>query len=460
MRRTLMMGAALALLASALVTTGSSGVSATPRDTDDTCGSAPAAGFTDVTGDNVHRRAIDCIRHRGVTTGRTATTYEPRGQLVRSQLASFLDRTLTAADRPLPAATRDWFDDDRGSVHEHAINRLAEAGIVPTSTRRFGVDVVSTRAEMARLTTATLRHGGVVTDADVPPDFYTDDDSSPDERAINLLSDLGIVSGRTWGVFAPAEALRRDQMATFLARSIDALRNGRNSHQHCRVHAPERPRFDPWYSQQCEVFGIAVVGSSRVDGQALRNAADVVEGMLGERPEIHADLARNGFYLILLGEEEKQTDPPEYRNLNRDFPGKDWDQDRGIASSGYASAGEENVLCRPSDPYSGESILVHEFAHSILDAVERIRPGFAADVERAYAQSMAAGRWSNTYAATNHHELWAEGVQSFFDANLQADPPDGIHNHVDTREELQRYDGELHRLAAVAFGPSWRYACP
>lgn len=72
-------------------------------------------------------------------------------------------------------------------------------------------------------------------------------------------------------------------MATFLSRSIDALRNGRGAHHHCQVHPPERPR---------EVFGIAVVGSRRVDPQALRNTVEIVIGMVGERPELHAHLAR------------------------------------------------------------------------------------------------------------------------------------------------------------------------
>ena len=42
----------------------------------------------------------------------------------RRLLASFLARALD-----LPAAKRDWFRDDEASIHEAAINRLAEAGI-------------------------------------------------------------------------------------------------------------------------------------------------------------------------------------------------------------------------------------------------------------------------------------------------------------------------------------------
>jgi len=49
-------------------------------------------------------------------------------------------------------------------------------------------------------------------------------------------------------------------------------------------------------------------------------------------------------------------------------------------------------------------------------------------------------------------------VQSWFDANLEADPPNGIHNHVNTREELEAYDPDLAKLIAEVFGHiEWRF---
>ena len=49
--------------------------------------SAPAAGFTDTTSTNV-----DCIAMFGITTGTTATTYEPSGTIPRWQMALFIHR--------------------------------------------------------------------------------------------------------------------------------------------------------------------------------------------------------------------------------------------------------------------------------------------------------------------------------------------------------------------------------
>ena len=62
---------------------------------------------------------------------------------------------------------------------------------------------------------------------------------------------------------------------------------------------------------------------------------------------------------------------------------------------------------------------------------------------------MAAGLWKGKYASVNHHEYFAEGVQSWFDNNR---PPDHDHNHVDTRAELIEYDPGLAALCREVFG--------
>jgi cyclophilin family peptidyl-prolyl cis-trans isomerase len=66
--------------------------------------------------------------------------------------------------------------------------------------------------------------------------------------------------------------------------------------------------------------------------------------------------------------------------------------------------------------------------------------------------------WKNTYAATNHSEYWAEGVQSWFDDNA---PPDALHNDIRTRAKLKEYDPTLAKLCQEVFGDgAWRYLRP
>ena len=68
---------------------------------------------------------------------------------------------------------------------------------------------------------------------------------------------------------------------------------------------------------------------------------------------------------------------------------------------------------------------------------------------------MDKGLWNKTYAATNYSEYWAEGVQSYFDCNA---PAGGVHNDINTRDKLAKYDPELFALIDGAFKKSkWRY---
>ncbi len=79
----------------------------------------------------------------------------------------------------------------------------------------------------------------------------------------------------------------------------------------------------------------------------------------------------------------------------------------------------------------------------------RVDQTFDDRLKKAYQSAMENGLWKGVYAATNHHEYFAEGVQSWFNNNR---PPDHDHNHVDTRSELQEYDPGLAALCEEVFG--------
>lgn len=218
--------------------------------------------------------------------------------------------------------------------------------------------------------------------------------------------------------------------------------------------------LDPFYEQYCVVHGIAIVASDVVPAAALEQARSILAAMLanvasGAIESIVAYDVRVG----IIGQGQVTTDMPEHADLNDVFPGTDWDgATRGVAATPprpLTSAAEENVLCTPSDVYAGESILVHEFAHTVHElGVASIDATFQARLDTAYAQAMAADLWEQTYAATNATEYWAEGVQSYFDANGHSDPPNGVHNHVATRAQLATYDPGLYALVDEVFGGS------
>jgi hypothetical protein len=227
--------------------------------------------------------------------------------------------------------------------------------------------------------------------------------------------------------------------------------------EQCELGVPERPWFDDFYTQECSVLGISIVSSDNVDPLAFTAAAEMVVGMPDGRPDLHAHMAETGFYMILLGVEDHVNDAPEYADEVLD----EGDDGRGMANDEYGVVGEENVLCAPDDGAYGESIFVHELAHGIYNnALLALDPEFEGRLTAAYDGALGAGKWADSYAATNVDEYWAEGVQDWFETNLEEDPPDGIHNLVNTREELRAYDQPLHDLIAEVFVTSWLYACP
>jgi hypothetical protein len=123
------------------------------------------------------------------------------------------------------------------------------------------------------------------------------------------------------------------------------------------------------------------------------------------------------------------------------------------------SGGEENILEYSNDRYVGESIFIHEFAHTLANyAFARSDPKFLGDLQNIYDKAIAEGLWKNTYSASNKDEYWAEGVQMYFDCARSANPANGVHNEVCNREQLKKYDPRLFELVDRKFGGNpWRY---
>jgi cyclophilin family peptidyl-prolyl cis-trans isomerase len=218
--------------------------------------------------------------------------------------------------------------------------------------------------------------------------------------------------------------------------------------------------LDPFYKKHLDVGGLPVVGSEKVSDAAILEAAWIVEQMLGDRPDILKAMAKNNTRLAVMAHNEYTTDIPEHRHLKSRVY---WDRRaRGLGASRSApavSCAEENLLCYPNDPYSTENICIHEFAHAIHSmGMIDVDPTFDDQLKKAFQDATSRGLWKNTYAASNRQEYWAEAVQSWFDDNREND---ALHNHVNTRDELKKYDPELARLCEQVFGDGpWRYKKP
>ncbi len=223
---------------------------------------------------------------------------------------------------------------------------------------------------------------------------------------------------------------------------------------------PAELKAPAFYTKFISAHGYPIVASDKVSDYALREAAFLVDQMLHHRPDVRDAMIASGSRLCIIAHNEFTTDLPEFEKLGlpREFPtltAKDfWDaRARGTGGSQtdpYCSCGEENLLGYDGDPYGTENILIHEFAHNIhLRGMLKVDPEFDTRVKLAYERAMADGLWKGKYASVNHHEYFAEGVQSWFDNNRQ---PDHDHNHVDTRAELLEYDAGLAALCREVFG--------
>jgi hypothetical protein len=217
-----------------------------------------------------------------------------------------------------------------------------------------------------------------------------------------------------------------------------------------------------FYTQRIDAHGFPIVGSARVSPFALKEAAHLVDLMLANRPDVREAMIKSGARMCVLAWNEFTTEQPEFAWLGgeelREFPGvsgKDyWDaRARGLGGSAtdpLCSCSEENLLGYPGDPYATECILIHEFAHNIhLRGMANVDPTFDERLKAAYDAAMRAGLWRGKYAATNHCEYFAEGVQSWFDNNRHDDHD---HNHVHLRAQLVEYDPGLAAMCREVFG--------
>lgn len=168
--------------------------------------------FTD-DNDSLHVRALTELHAVGVLYGCGYRTVCPERQVTRGEVAALFARVMG-----LPPATRDYFDDDSGSLFEAAINKLAEAGITQgCAAGQFCADRYLTRAEFATMTVRALGLPASGSDA------FTDDDGHWAESAINTFADARLTKGCGADRFCPNRALTREEAASFLVRMLDRL---------------------------------------------------------------------------------------------------------------------------------------------------------------------------------------------------------------------------------------------
>ena len=153
-----------------------------------------------------------------------------RRDVVSAVVVALLAVVATAVGPPSPSAaatrTSGLFADDDGDVHEPGIEALAVNGITyGCGLGRFCPDSALRRGEMAAFLARALPL------TSTSRDWFVDDEDSTFERAIDRLRAAGITSGCNPpdnDRFCPDALLTRGQMAAFLTRALELVPDDRD----------------------------------------------------------------------------------------------------------------------------------------------------------------------------------------------------------------------------------------
>jgi hypothetical protein len=198
------------------------------------------------------------------------------------------------------------------------------------------------------------------------------------------------------------------------------------------------------YTRYAAARGVPALSTDSPQDEALYRACMLLND-LGQRAEILEVMLRENIGLVVMGVDETSADFPEFAAW-----GVPDSRARGLGGVPRGLCAEENVMCdRSVDRWRGESICVHEFAHTMhLGVYNEMDSTFMDRVDDAFRAARDAGKYSNTYAASNSVEYFGEGVQNWYNTNIESIPANGVHNEINTRAELEEYDPGLYEILA------------
>ena len=169
--------------------------------------------FTDVPAGSYYEDAVIWAVDKGITTGTSATTFNPNGICTRAQAVTFLWRA--AGSPAAKSAVMPFTDVKAGSYYETAVLWAVENGITKgTSDTMFSPDATCTRAQIVTFLWRSQKSPAAGTAnpfADVKSTAYYAD-------AVLWAVKEDITKGTTNTTFSPNADCTRSQIVTFLWR--------------------------------------------------------------------------------------------------------------------------------------------------------------------------------------------------------------------------------------------------
>lgn len=178
---------------------------------------------------DVHKQSVDCLFAEGIAKGFTDGSYGPMQPTTRGQMATFIINSLRAAGYDLPAGEPSSFNDIAGTTHEENIKVLETIGVTKgTSATTYSPFAMVRRDQMASYLVQAAEYAFGEDDlaflvgeepvpafADVPPANMHYDNVNSGALV------LGLLDGKSSGLYDPDMNVNREQMASFLVRLVD-----------------------------------------------------------------------------------------------------------------------------------------------------------------------------------------------------------------------------------------------
>ncbi len=175
------------------------------------------APFLDVSEDSFAASDIDLLFALGITTGTSAATFSPDLGLRRDHMAAFLARTWNVLGQECSDQTTP-FTDIAPSFAAPAIGCLYQEGITTgTTATTFDPAREVTRQEMAAFLARVWRALGNSCSTDPTP-FLDVDLMSYAKPEIDCIYHLGLTTGTSPTEFSPRDVVTREQIAAFIGR--------------------------------------------------------------------------------------------------------------------------------------------------------------------------------------------------------------------------------------------------
>lgn len=209
--------------------------------------------------------------------------------------------------------------------------------------------------------------------------------------------------------------------------------------------------YEPFYQQEIIMdCGVKILGSENVKPEAMTKASEMLEVILAN-DEIAKRMGNYGCMLGLYGDGEIAYDIPEHRF--------EYDEAylyvEGFGGTQLASIKDANVLRLRSGSYTtgypNESILTHEFAHTVKNY--GLTYAQQQKVDEVYYSAIQSGKWANSYAGSNPDEYFATISAMWFNAmdDTWDGQWDGVRGPINTRNELKVYDRDAYDMLSEIY---------